>query len=135
MKKKIMLIEDEDIIVSSLRIMLGFLNTDYEFIEAKNGLEGFAKFCATEKCLENSVRLIFMDFNMPELNGLQALSKIREQSKKVRIILMSGDHDIKQEALNLGADYFLEKPFNCDLKELLVTELKKWGGKNDKTQK
>jgi len=88
---------------------------------AKDGQEAF------EKALKTSYRLIFMDCEMPVMNGFIATQKIREYEQttgqRVPIVAMTGHNSAEDRdyCLSIGMDDYVAKPFKLDtLKELLV---------------
>ncbi|NVJ53026.1 MAG: response regulator [Campylobacteraceae bacterium] len=88
-------------------LLVQLLNSyNIKTIEANDGKE------AIEKLKNNVVDLIFMDIQMPNLNGLEA-TKIIKQTKNTPIVAISANvfEDDRKEALNSGADCFLPKPF------------------------
>lgn len=101
----ILVVDDERDIVSALKI---YLTSDgYNVLTAYNGEEAL-------KVLEsNEVHLILMDIMMPKLDGLSALTKLREKYNTPVIFTTakSEDADIII-GLNLGADDYITKPFN-----------------------
>ncbi|HIT59382.1 MAG TPA: response regulator transcription factor [Candidatus Faeciplasma pullistercoris] len=101
----ILLCDDERDIVSALKIYL--TNPEYSFFEAYNGEE------ALKILREEKVDLVLMDIMMPELDGINALSKIREFSNVPVIFLTAkSEYTDKVLGLNLGADDYVTKPFN-----------------------
>lgn len=111
---------------SSIRAVLKyFLEPNYgcNVHEAEDGLSGW------EKALEVKPELIFTDVQMPELDGLQLLEKIRTSGifPGVKIIVMSGEKgkNFQKMAYEKEADFFLEKPFDFNfLKELIPVLMK-----------
>ncbi len=101
---RILTIDDEENIRTSFRLYLE--DFDYEVIEAKNGREGLELF-AREK-----PDLVLCDLRMPEIDGLEVLSKIREESPETPIIVASGTGVISDaiEAIRRGAWNYLLKP-------------------------
>ncbi|MCF6178462.1 MAG: EAL domain-containing protein [Geopsychrobacter sp.] len=101
---RILTIDDEENIRSSFRLFLE--DFDYEVIEAKNGREGLQLF-ESEK-----PDLVLCDLRMPEIDGLEVLSKIRETSPDTPIIVASGTGVIGDaiEAVRRGAWNYLLKP-------------------------
>lgn len=82
-------------------------NEGYKVFKAANGLE------ALQAVEENDIHLVIMDVMMPQMNGLRATIKIRED-KNIPVIMLSAkteDTD-KIMGLNLGADDYITKPFN-----------------------
>ncbi len=101
----ILICDDERDIVSALKIYLS--GEDYNLLEAYDGRE------ALELVRQNDVHLILMDVMMPQLDGIAATAKIREESNAPIILLTakseSGD---KVLGLNVGADDYITKPFD-----------------------
>ena len=101
----ILLCDDEKDIVSALKIYL--TNPDYKFFEAYTGRQ------ALDILRSEHVDLVLMDIMMPELDGINALSKIREFSNVPVIFLTAkSEYTDKVLGLNLGADDYVTKPFN-----------------------
>lgn len=101
----ILICDDEKDIVSALKIYLS--SEDYVTYEAYTGKE------ALQVIKKNDIHLILMDIMMPEMDGLSALVKIREQNN-IPIILLTakGEDTDKILGLNIGADDYITKPFN-----------------------
>ncbi|MGD8927188.1 MAG: response regulator, partial [Thioalkalispiraceae bacterium] len=81
---------------------------DVELMYAKNGIE------AIEKIKTGKVRVLFLDLNMPVLDGYGVLQYIHDNKLNIKVIVVSGD--IQPEAhtrvMNLGALAFVKKPIN-----------------------
>ncbi|KLU61380.1 stage 0 sporulation protein A [Peptococcaceae bacterium CEB3] len=60
--------------------------------------------------------VVVLDIIMPHLDGLGVLEKIQDRAKKPRIIILSafGQETMTQKAVNLGADYYILKPFDLE---------------------
>ena len=103
--KTILICDDEKDIVNALKIYL--TNPEYRLLEAYNGIE------ALELVNKEDVQLILMDIMMPKMDGITAMTKIREFSN-VPIILITakGEDTDKIIGLNVGADDYITKPFN-----------------------
>ena len=100
----VLICDDEKDIVSALKI---YLNTgEYNLFVAYNGAE------AVELVKENDIHLILMDIMMPEMDGIEAMEKIRAFSNIPIILLTAKSEDIdKISGLNAGADDYITKPF------------------------
>ena len=101
----ILICDDDKDIVNALKIYLS--NPDYTLFEAYNGQQ------ALEVFQQQDIHLILMDIMMPQLDGINAMARIRAISN-VPIILLtakSEDND-KILGLNIGADDYITKPFN-----------------------
>ncbi|GAB6073370.1 EAL domain-containing protein [Nautilia lithotrophica] len=79
-------------------------------ITAKDGLEGLEKFNS------NQIDLIITDINMPKLNGLEMIKKIKEKSPNINTLVVSAYNETEYfiEAIKLGVDGFILKPFEID---------------------
>lgn len=103
--KQILVVEDEydigDIIEQYLK------REGMRVIRAMNGKQ------AIEIHASQPIDLIVLDIKLPELNGWEVLSKIRQKAQTPVIMLTALDQDIdKVMALRIGADDFVVKPFN-----------------------
>lgn len=101
----ILICDDDQDIVNALKIYLS--DPQYKLFEANNGVE------ALDVIRQNEIQLILMDIMMPQMDGMQAMVKIREYSNVPVILLTakSEDND-KVLGLNVGADDYITKPFN-----------------------
>lgn len=101
----ILVCDDDQAIVDAIGIYLE--NEGYQVFKAFNGRE------ALEILDTHEIHLIIMDIMMPEMDGLTATMKIRED-KNIPLIMLSAkseDYD-KVLGLNIGADDYITKPFN-----------------------
>lgn len=107
MSKKILIVEDDQMMLSLLQFKLQ--REGFETIVVQDGNEAIAK-------IENDAPdLIVTDIMMPYLNGMELTSKIRnELNIKTPIIIISsaGQEDMVMQAFKLGADNFITKPFS-----------------------
>lgn len=111
-KIRLMLAEDQELIRSSLKIVLD-IEPDIEVIgTAENGKQ------AIELCEKNQPDIILMDINMPVINGIDATKKIKKQFPSIKIIILTTfeDMDYVVEALQAGAEGYLLKAI--DTKDL-----------------
>ena len=101
----ILICDDDRDIVNALKIYLS--DPQYKLYEAYNGRE------ALDIIAQHEIQLILMDIMMPQMDGMQAMVKIREHSNVPVILLTakSEDND-KVLGLNIGADDYITKPFN-----------------------
>jgi len=88
-------------------------NSGVEFTvdEAKDGLE------AVEKSENKSYDIIFMDINMPVMDGVEACRRIRANDTKVMLIAVSAAEDVQKRAeiLDNGAEDYISKPVDADI--------------------
>ena len=101
----ILICDDEKDIVSALEI---YLRTDgYKTFSAANGTE------ALEILSREEIHLVLMDSMMPQMDGLTAVSRLREEYNVPVILLTAkGEDTDKILGLNIGADDYVTKPFN-----------------------
>ena len=78
--------------------------------EAENGQK------AVEKYAETKPDLVLMDITMPEMDGIQALKKIKESDPNARVVMCSamGQQAMVIESIQSGAKDFIVKPFQPD---------------------
>lgn len=112
----VLVVDDSSTMRKIIGLALGGAGHSYK--EAENGRDGLAKARA------DKFECIVLDVNMPEMNGIEFLrerSKDPSLSKVPVIVLTTQDEEaLKAEALGLGANSFLVKPFQ---KEVLVQTL------------
>ena len=101
----ILICDDERDIVSALKIYLS--SEGYTLFEAYTGRE------ALEIARKNELHLVLMDIMMPEMDGISATAKLREEYNVPIILLTAKSEDTdKVLGLNVGADDYITKPFN-----------------------
>lgn len=106
---KIMLVDDAAFMRMMLKNTLtqaGYSN----FVEAQDGAEAVVKYD------EEKPDLVVMDITMPNMDGLQALKKIRENDPGAKVIMCTamGQESMVVEAIKSGAKDFVVKPFNAE---------------------
>jgi DNA-binding response OmpR family regulator len=109
---RVLLIEDEPDVA---RVVRGALDAEGFAVDVRgNGEEGLQ--LATSSFYD----AIILDWNLPALDGLSVLKKLRKAGRATRVIFLSGRRDVADRvcALQAGADDFLVKPFSID--ELLA---------------
>jgi two-component system KDP operon response regulator KdpE len=108
---RVLVIDDEPPIRKLLR--MGLASQGYEILEAPNGKVGL------EQLAENP-DMVILDLGLPDIQGLELLRTIRARNESIPIVVLSsrGDEAGKVEALDLGADDYVTKPFGME--ELLA---------------
>jgi two-component system, OmpR family, KDP operon response regulator KdpE len=109
---KVLVIDDEPPIRKLLR--MGLSAHGYEILEAPNGR------ISLELLEQKKPDLVILDLGLPDMQGLELLRMIRARNEDVPIVVLSsrGDEAGKVQALDLGADDYVTKPFGMD--ELLA---------------
>ena len=125
----ILVCDDDKEIVEAIEIYLQ--QEGYHILKAYDGEE------ALEVLKENEVHLLIMDVMMPRLDGIRATLKIREESSIPIIILSAKTEDAdKILGLNIGADDYVEKPFNpLELVTRVKSQLRRYRWYNTKEDK
>jgi len=114
MKKNILIVDDEEIIISNLAILIEDLYD--EVFVAYNGLE------ALDLLLSNKeINLIVSDINMPIMDGVELIKKVREHKLETPFIFFTahGNDKLMLEAVKYGAYDFIDKPLFQDLEEVI----------------
>jgi DNA-binding response OmpR family regulator len=108
MGKKILVIDDEPLVVEVLKIRLQMSN--YEVITASNGIEGI------ERAVSEKPDLIILDILMPGLDGYQVCRRLKEdrKTKRIPIIMLTalGQSAGRKEGYASGAYDYIFKPFD-----------------------
>ncbi len=114
MGARILLVDDEPLNLDLLAQELTDLG--YAVAQATNGAE------ALEQIEAFPPELVLLDYQMPGMNGIEALREIRRKKKDLPVIMLTayGTIDRAVEAMKAGADDFVTKPFNPDHLALVV---------------
>ncbi|MCX6225271.1 MAG: response regulator transcription factor [Bacteroidia bacterium] len=112
MKKKILIIEDEEDLIKGLKMNLS--DEGFEVDWAVDGAEGL------RKALEEKPDLILLDIMLPEMNGLEVCRRLRQNKTDIPVIMLTakGEEIDKVVGLEIGADDYMTKPFS--IRELLA---------------
>ena len=104
-QQTILVVDDNKEIVYSISELLKY--EGYNTVKAYDGME------ALKALEENRIDLILLDVMMPKMNGLSALMKLRERYH-IPVIILSAktEESDKVSGLMLGADDYVEKPYN-----------------------
>jgi len=103
---RILVAEDNPINQQILEVILRLRH--WECTIVNNGLE------AVEEARKTKYSLIFMDINMPVLNGIEATKEIRTTDKNTPIIAITANDDdyYRQKSFDAGMNGFISKPVN-----------------------
>ncbi len=103
----ILIVDDEPLARMRLKSMLNHLEFD-QVIEASHGAEGVAM---VSKHLPD---LVFMDIEMPELDGIEAAAIIKQQHPSIPIVFSTAHDEFALKAFDLSAADYLLKPLSLD---------------------
>jgi len=111
---KLLLVDDEKGLTDYLKDF--FQPRGYEVFTATNGRD------ALDVVKKETPELVLLDVNMPGMDGLEVLRRIKSISGNTKVIMITinDDPDTKQKAKTLGADEFIKKPFTTDALEDIV---------------
>lgn len=71
------------------------------------GEEGLNEYRKLNKC----PKLIIMDYMLPDINGIETTKQLLDLNPDLKILFISAYDSIKEDALKVGAVFFLKKPF------------------------
>jgi len=118
---KILIVDDSQLIHSMYRLVLNRYK-NCKIVDAMNGLEALDVLSR-----ENDFNLILLDINMPVMNGLQFMEKIKKENiyKHIPIIVISteGKEEDTLRALQLGAAGYVVKPFKPHMLYELIEKI------------
>ncbi|WP_186755524.1 PAS domain-containing hybrid sensor histidine kinase/response regulator [Echinicola salinicaeni] len=124
---KVLLVEDNNINMLLAKTVIENISPGIKVLEAFNGKE------ALEVCAKELPDMIFMDVQMPEMNGYEATAAIREKYKQHNILIIAltagNIKGEKEKCLKSGMNDFIAKPF---VEEDLVRLLDKWDFNSDR---
>ena len=105
-KRRILIVEDELINQEMLKIVLDDV---YDTISAETGAEALARLAEGSE----TISLVLLDLNLPDMHGLDVLKQMKADSRSARIpvIVMTAEKDAEVESLTLGAIDFIPKPY------------------------
>lgn len=106
MAKRIIAADDVDFsmmaLESTLESICASAGIDIDFEKVEDGA------ALVQRVLSQKYDLVFTDFNMPFMDGLDAIKRIREEDRKVPIYIVTTD-DIERQALDSGATGYINK--------------------------
>jgi two-component system, NtrC family, response regulator PilR len=111
---KLLIVDDEESYRQVLSVV--FKNEGYQVETASDGRT------ALSQLQQNPCDIIISDVRMPDMDGIELLKAVREIPLDVGIVLTTafGTIDTAREAFKLGADDFIQKPFNNEELKLIV---------------
>jgi two-component system chemotaxis response regulator CheY len=120
--KKVLVVDDSKLIHKMFEVML----RDFDLIHAGDGLE------ALQRLGEHAdIDLILLDINMPNMNGLEFLDKIKRDAAladiPVIIVSTEGKEDDTIRGLEAGAAAYIKKPFRSEEILVIIDRLEEGG--------
>jgi two-component system chemotaxis response regulator CheY len=118
--KKILLVDDSPSVRQQVRLAL--TEAGYAVVEANDGLDGLSKLAATP-----DVGLVISDINMPRMNGLDMVEKVKSDPKNsalpVLMLTSEGQPALIERAKKSGVKGWVVKPFKADMLLAAVKKL------------
>ena len=104
----VVLVEDDPYIAQSICAALNFLNISVEHVSTASAADYFIRHSAVDLCL--------LDLGLPDQDGLDLLKKWRQDQIHTPVLVLTARIQTQQciQALNVGADDYLTKPFELD---------------------
>ena len=118
--KRLLIVDDEESVTFSLFQIFINIPIECEVLTAGDGSEALKKIEAAD------FDLVITDIAMPGINGLDLLSMIKSRNPVTKVIVITayGSDENKEQALNRGAEHYIEKPFDIyELKKLVIQML------------
>ena len=105
--KRVLVVDDSATMRSIVRKLLSASRFRLEIAEAQEGIEALKQIGA------GKFDFVFLDYNMPGLNGVETLSEIKRQYPRTGVVIMTSTQDdaVAERARVAGAAAFLKKPF------------------------
>ena len=113
---RVLVVDDSSTMRTIVRKILNGCRFPFDISEADDGIDALKLIAA------GKVDLVFLDYNMPGLNGIEMLSQLKRQHPRMEVVMMTSARDeaLAARAREAGAAGFLKKPFYpSDVDEIL----------------
>lgn len=113
-KPLLLIIEDDETIALSLRVF--FENKGYEIVHALTGEEGI------KIALKELPDIVILDLRLPDIYGIKILKELKKDYPEISVIVMTGYGEIEEavRAMQIGAEYYFQKPIDMDELSIIV---------------
>ena len=105
-KRQVLIVEDEFV---NRELLNAYLESEYEILLAETGKE------ALESIREHieALSLVLLDLILPDMNGLDILREVKNDTElsRIPVIVLTSDKESEVESLNIGASDFISKPY------------------------
>jgi DNA-binding response OmpR family regulator len=118
-KRNILIVDDSRAVRQLLKMVLQ-RHVDCNIMEAEDGQEAY------EKLKDDNYDLLITDINMPRMNGLSLVGRVRNELNlrtPIVIVTTMGHEEDRDAGINLGADTYITKPINATHLVETVTRL------------
>lgn len=116
-KINVMLVDDHSMIREGLKQLLEFDGTIKVVGEASNGVE------CLEKIYTCNPDVLLLDINMPEMNGIEVLKKMKADNSQIKVLILTvhNEMDYLMKAVDIGVDgYILKDSESSELKKAIM---------------
>ena len=105
-KRRILIVEDEFV---NRELLKAYLEGEYDLTVAENG----AQATAALRTEIDTLSLVLLDLNLPDMHGMDILREIKKDPElnRIPVIVLTGDTQSEVESLNTGASDFISKPY------------------------
>jgi two-component system chemotaxis response regulator CheY len=104
------IVDDEELLVQTYEMLFERRHIPLSFV-ALDGKEAVEKF----RNARPRPKVMIIDYRLPYTSGIEAMKEIRKIEPDTRVLFISADGDIRQEALDSGANIFLKKPISLQI--------------------
>src|SRR5665213_2343632 len=112
--KTILVVDDDPLVLKVLQTLL-VKKGGYHVVTAENGADALAQ------ASKFPPQTVILDMNLPDMNGLEILQKLKTSYPQLPVIMLTGETDLQTavKAIQQGAHNYLTKPFESD--QLIIT--------------
>jgi two-component system chemotaxis response regulator CheY len=122
-KRRVLIVEDSP----AMRQLLSLAIQRLPGVQIDEAGDGVAALKALKTATTNPYDLVFLDLNMPVMDGMKLLGKLREDPSSsnttVAVVTTTENSETEKQARTLGAKYFVRKPVNRRAVEKILTEV------------
>ena len=125
--KRIVIIDDEHLIVSSIKVMLEKINKEYEVVGTAN--DGIAGLEIIHKYVPD---ILLIDIKLPGMNGLEVIEKVKDLYPNMVFVLISGyqKFEYAKKGIELGVCDYIDKPITREKLIKLMKKIQSYQGNN-----
>jgi CheY-like chemotaxis protein len=118
-KKRILVVDDEPLVLLILHDTLVTPGQEYEVVACSSGQE------ALDQLTQGRFDLLLTDLRMPDVSGIALTEAVRDQEMDTPVIWLTayGSEEVREESMRLGVSYCLDKPVGTDRLLQIVREV------------
>lgn len=114
------------LVVDDVQVMRGLLINTLRMLNITKVQEAHNAQLAMQIFSKGHIDIVFLDINMPDVNGLELIKQLRSINPNVFVIMVSGESSLGnvKEALSLGAKGFIVKPYTSGRIKSMIDKYK-----------